>query len=131
MVMSWHQLQGVSLARKKFPFKTQLLPGSSLQLIGGWCHDMTILKIKCTLKSKNDILNGKYSKYVDILENLKCYPDLIWLLPSQCVGITKFIFRPRFITKCHFDCFHTFFTITCCIEQHNEYDQASLCLSIV
>ena len=32
--------------------------------------DMTILKIKCALKSK-------YSTYVDNSENLKCYPDLI------------------------------------------------------
>ena len=50
---------------------------SSLQLIGWWCHNMTILNIKITLKSKSDILNGKYSKFVDILENLKCDPDLI------------------------------------------------------
>ena len=31
---------------------------------------------KSTLKFKSDMTNDKYSKYVDILENLKCYPDL-------------------------------------------------------
>ena len=28
-----------------------------------------------TLESKSDIVNGKHSKYVHCLENLKCYSD--------------------------------------------------------
>ena len=44
------------------------------KLIGWWRHNKTILK--CTLKSESDTLNGKYLKYVDTLENLKCCPDL-------------------------------------------------------
>ena len=35
--------------------------------------------------------------------NLKRCLDKIWLLPSYCVDLTKFIFWPRFTTKCHFN----------------------------
>ena len=57
-----------------------------------WCYHFE--NKKSTLKSKSDILNSKYSKYVDILENLKCYSDLTWPLPSHCVGLSKFKFWP-------------------------------------
>ena len=70
--------------------------------IGCWYHEMSILRIKVATEIQNDILNGKYSKYVDNLENLKCYSDSVWLPPSKCVDLTKFIFWPRFITKCSF-----------------------------
>ena len=43
-----------------------------------------------TLKYKSDISTGKYSKYVDILENLKCYPGILMTCTITMCGFYQF-----------------------------------------
>ena len=40
---------------------------------------------------------------MDTLENLKCYPDLTWLLPSYFVSLAKIKFWPDWSLNIHFN----------------------------